>query len=442
MNTVGKIVRGLAATSACLFGLLASSPTTGPVSVTVSPSPSPAPVSQNYPSPYPAWPNGDGFNTQINATKAAANIKSYDSAATSFYYSYCSGSGSACWNSVDSSIETGGTANGSIYFAATGDPTYTFTCDGSAYCGFSNNISNIHIPLGAVTENHNNPGHTCDCHIHLIEPLGWVPASTNGTTWPNVSPNRYLVDLEDASNSTSCVDVPYANGSNACTLFNTSSGGHLYATGAEIYSTGSTGFGGTSSNNLNNDGFEPANAPPSTGWTGSSDHGNIASIAETISAADVYSGAINHEVGLRVVCAENSASDAWPDSNTTDESCNSITSGKAGWDYNDHIWLERTDAQIASDVSSGTLNQMQGILAKALAHYGAVVYDTGYSGAPAFGIDMDDDYSVWAQVATKYSLSTSTSSGATFAAINMALPMSYMKSYAHAINSCVVRNTC
>jgi hypothetical protein len=405
---------------------------------TVEPTPTLAPTPLPLiPTPLLKFPNG--FNTLINQAKIPANIKSYDSSAMNFYSTYNSTYGS--W-SEDNFITTSGTgpaAFSGIYLASTADPVYTFNCATGGYCGFSTGITNVHIPLGARTQNSGNP--TCDCHLHLVEPVGWIPTSNNGTVWPNISPYQYEIDIEDAGTTNACVNTATVT----CTTFN--GGGSVYGTGAEVFSSGSTGFGGSTGNYPLYNGFGPANSQPGnvpTYWTGSANHGDIAHLAQLISAQDILSGAIQHEIGLRVVCAENSQSDAWPNPDiTTDFSCSNIGSGDTGWAYEDHIVIERTDSQITSDVSSGVLTPIQGIVAKAMAHYGAVVYDTGYKGAPTFNIDVNQSDSAWTAVKVKYGLSTGTDVyGDPGININLNLPISYMKLYAHAVNSCVFQGTC
>jgi hypothetical protein len=162
----------------------------------------------------------------------------------------------------------------------------------------------------------------------------------------------------------------------------------------------------------------------------------------TVTAEDILQGAINHETGINVLCQQDAPdpADVWPGSTlTSDYTCDHVGGSKTvGWAYGDHIWLRRTDAQIAADVASKVLTPIQGIYAVSMAHYGAVTMDNLGDYGPTFAAYVDGGDPKWADVGQKYGLPNNGSSYE----INLSLPVSYMHSYVHVIDSCVKQGSC
>ncbi len=417
-------------------------PTVAPSAApTAMPTAPPNPGGLNYPAPFPQWQNAIGLKTIIDPNRAAAHIKSYDAGAMNFYSSWNPNwsnidGGVAGWDSQANYAITSGPGEG-FYVASNSDPTYDLHCYNGGYCGYTNGLTGMHIPYGARTQNSGTGN--CDCHIYVLQPVGWTPGSVNGVKWPKLAPPyQYEIDIENAATSQSC------EGSAAlqCTTF--TGGGQIYAWGSIAYSTGSTGwYGGKSPAN---DGFSPANSAPA-GWGGSADHSNTPYTSLVVSAQDVLQGAINHETALGIVCSETPQSDNWPAAIVgTDYPCSNIQGGMKGWSYGDHIWLQRTPAEIRNDVANHILTTMQGMLAMSFAQYGTLVFDNAGNWGPTFLVNTTSGDPLWSAVGDKYGLPRITKAfrnvQTSGVLINLSLPMSYMKAYAHAIDSCVVRSTC
>lgn len=404
----------------------------------------------NYPRPYPQWINAIGLTTVIDPKQAALHVKPYDAEAMTFYAGWRPqwtdiGNGIPGWGSQSNYAITSGPGTG-FYFASDHDPTYHLMCEDRGYCGYSTNITNVHIPDGAETQN--SGARNCDCHLYVIEPVGWKPTSGTGAPWPTLDASKgyqYEIDIQNAHPSTGC--KPEA--SVGCTVFK--GGGSLYGSGIAVFSTGSTGwYGGTTPTN---DGFSPANTAPS-GWGGSADHSNSPYTSLVITPQDILQGAIKHEVGIAPVCSEAPQPDLWPAAiNGTDYSCHDSSNDGyhenlhgTGWSYGDHIWLDRTPAAIHNDVIDRELTPLQGILAENLATYGGVVFDNAGPFGPTFQVSTLNGDRSWLDVATKYGLpSTNETLGGVATSgilINLSLPLPYMMLYAHAIDSCVIQKAC
>jgi hypothetical protein len=109
------------------------------------------------------------------------------------------------------------------------------------------------------------------------------------------------------------------------------------------------------------------------------------------------------------------------------------------------VYLVRSDAQIANDISTGVLTPLQGMVAYEAAHYGWYLLDVqgDYGGAPAFAFYTDKGDPGWATVQTMYGLpSHNTGKGNAGVLANMALPLSYVKAYMHSFKRCVITSSC
>ncbi len=414
------------------------------------PAPTPAPNAAGYPSPFPRWPNALALTTPIDAAKAAGHIKAYDAGAVAFYSGWRPewsdvSHGELAWGSQSNYVVTSGPGSG-FYAATNADPTYNLRCTTPGYCGYSHDIVNVHVPPDARTQN--SGAHNCDCHLYLLEPVGWTPKSSDGFKWPILDASRglqYEIDIENASTSDGCEPEASAQ----CTTFR--GPGTMFGFGIAAFSTGSTGwYGGQTPSN---DGFSPANAPPGK-WGGSADHSNTPYTALVVTPHDILQGVIKHETGLALVCSEEPQPDVWPAVIVgTDYSCHDAGADRrhenlhaTGWSYGDHIWLQRSAAEIRADVASRRLTPVQGVLAANLATFGAVVFDNAGTYGPTYQISTLSGDAEWLRVAAKYNLPNIRQKlggvDTSGVLLNLSLPVSYMQAYAHAIDSCVIRATC
>ena len=448
----------------------------------------PPPSNGGYQSPAPPFTHGLGLTstiqyskTQITSGTAGSGscgttcVRSYNASALSTYTGYFnSNSGARCSGCVpgydpgssliaySTLVQNGGSTNGTqIAYAQATDPVYHLIC--KDYCGtapagitqysIGSYHLDINIPLGYRTQNSGN--NNCDCHAVIVEYAGF----TAGGVLANIAPYQYEFDIENAGYGTTATAAESCNdqATTACTTFNNNSGnGYISGHGASLYTTAGTGFNGCASAQTQCNGFSPGATFPG-GNTGCGYHGCISFPAQSVNAQDMLfaytNGYVDHVVGLGMVCLENAQSDAIVTSLiNTDYGCklgepnntNGTIGTGVGWSYSDFVTLNRSIADINSDLSNGVLTVPEAIAARTMVKHGAFIMDvlTPYGPTAYFRLDANDP--AWATVQSKFGTSVMPNgpSGAGSVLVNFAIPWSYMNTYGEAVKTCVILNNC